>query len=65
MAEREEQLRDLAAAIIEECGEDADHWVQLRVAHCRNEGDHTRAQFWEEVGALVLKIQRGLARRYH
>jgi hypothetical protein len=32
MAESEEEVRELAAAVIEECGEDAHHWATLRAA---------------------------------
>jgi hypothetical protein len=66
MAEREDQIRDLAVAIIEENGADAHRWTKLRAELFRNEGDHQRAAFWEDVAELVSKIQGGLdRRRYH
>jgi hypothetical protein len=59
MAERQEHLRELAVAIIEDIGEDAYRWTMVRAAHSQNEGDRARAAFWEDVAALVLKIQSG------
>ena len=66
MANIEEQVRELAVAVIEESGEDAHRWTKLRAAHFRKEGDITRAQLWDRVADMVLKIQNGLdRRRYH
>jgi hypothetical protein len=64
MAHPEEELRNLATAIIEESGADAHEWTKRRAALFRKEGDYTRAGFWEDVAWLVLKIQRS-AGRYH
>jgi hypothetical protein len=63
MAEPEEEIRELATAIIEECGEDAHHWATLRAAHLRGQGDRERAVIWDRVANMVLRIQNG--RRYH
>jgi hypothetical protein len=66
MAERrEEQFRELAVAIIQDCGGDAYNWARLRAANFRKEGDHPRAQKWEYVADIVLKIQGRLENRYY
>ena len=63
MAEREEQLRKIAAAIIEDCGEDAYIWAMLRAAGFRKEGDDACAELWERVADTVLNIQAGPEKR--
>jgi hypothetical protein len=66
MAEHEEQIRELALTVIDDCGVDAHQWTSLRAACFRNDGDHVRAELWDNVAALVLKIQAGgERRRYH
>ena len=45
MTDREEQLREIAVAIIEEVGDDAHRRTKLRAAHYRVEGDRDRADF--------------------
>jgi hypothetical protein len=66
MPEREEELHELAVAIIEDCGDEAHAWTLRRAALLRREGVHARAEFWERVAAMVASIQRGLEkRRYH
>ena len=66
MAYPEEELRNLATAIIEESGDEAHQWAKRRAVLFRKAGDYTRAGFWEDVAALVLRIQGGLERRrYH
>jgi hypothetical protein len=53
-------------AVIDDCGADALYWTSLRAAHFRKDGDHARAELWDNVAALVLKIQSGSERpTYH
>jgi hypothetical protein len=66
MANIDEQVHELAVAVIEDSGEDAHRWTKLRAAHFRKEGDNTRADLWDRVADMVLKLQRGLEHRlYH
>ena len=64
MAHPEEELRNLAVAIIEASGDDAHQWAKRRATLFRKEGDYSRAGFWEDVAWQVLQIQRGI-RRHH
>src|SRR5687768_9336524 len=52
MANPEEELRNLATAIIEESGDEAHKWAKQRAALFRQEGDYPRAGFWEDVAAV-------------
>ena len=63
MARREEQIRELALAVIDDRGADAHYWTSLRAARFRKDGDHVRAELWDYVAALVLKIQGARERR--
>jgi hypothetical protein len=65
MERRQEQFRELAAAIIEECGGDAYAWTRLRAANFRRDGDHARAAKWEHIADFVLKIQGKPEKRYY
>jgi len=63
---RDEELRALAAAMIQDCGDEAHLRVLLRAMNLRSEGDRPRAEFWERVAALIAEIQTRPSRgQYH
>ena len=66
MADVEERLRELAAAVVAEFGSGAHHWSKRRADRFRKEGDASGVALWQRVSNLVMQIQSGAeGRRYH
>jgi hypothetical protein len=66
MADVEDHVRELAAAVVAEFGRHAHHWSKRRADRFRKEGDATGVELWQRVSHLVLQIQSEPdGRRYH